>query len=92
MQLIWAVGGSQGAYRIGEGSSGQLSRRLSAASVSPVTGSLLLLGDFGLDDISFGNITLARVCPSARGGQCYCRSRPSPGSQTRPWPQDVLSL
>ena len=63
VQLIWSVGGSQGLYRIGEGVSGQLSRSLTAASVSPVTGNLLLLGNFGGDDVQFGNITLSRVQP-----------------------------
>ena len=63
VQLIWSLGGSQGLYRIGEGVSGELRRSLTAASVSPVTGNLLLLGNFGGDDVQFGNFTLSRVRP-----------------------------
>ena len=71
-QLVWNIGGGQGLYRIGEGLQGGVSRTITAASVSPLTGDLWLLGTFGLDDMVWGGTTLLRQADAQENPHAHC--------------------
>ena len=71
-QLIWALGGSQGLYRIGEGLAGDLERTITGASVNPLTGDLWLLGNFGLDDMVWGTEQVLRNASEEFNPHAHC--------------------
>ena len=72
VQLIWAVGGSQGLYRIGEGLQGSLSRNITGASVNPLTGDLWIVGNFGLDDMVWGSLSVFRDTAQNQNPHAHC--------------------